>query len=162
MQTCVRFILCLGVRDSWKQIYSFCIIVSILWMEGQQPLCQLNWYNGTFVMEANIQCVALHLPTTTQLQESQWIVLIPLPLQPRVFPLLQKCPWRIHMLSRICLALGQQLFLWTGLRLEADLHGWGLYWQLASLVSCVRYHFGTKLALQVPSLNRLKSNLSIS
>lgn len=34
-------------------------------MEGQQPLGQGNWYNGTFVMVANFQCVALHRPTTT-------------------------------------------------------------------------------------------------
>lgn len=34
-------------------------------MEGQQPLCPGNWYNGTFVMGANFQLVTLHLPTTT-------------------------------------------------------------------------------------------------
>lgn len=32
---------------------------------GQQALCQGNWYNGTFVMEATFHHVAVHFPTST-------------------------------------------------------------------------------------------------
>lgn len=53
-------------------------------------------------------------------------------------------PWHIHALSWLSLAPGQQLSLWIGLRLQADLPSWGLNRQLlldASLEPNLLYRY---------------------
>lgn len=134
MQVCIRFLLFLGVRDPWKHIYRFYIWT--LWPycgwkdnnHSAGKLAQWHICNGgsfsvccsssshNYSRRVSGWCSTRHSP------------LIPLPQQPRVFPLLQKCPWHIHVhiFMWISMALWQQLFLWIGLRLKADLHGWGL------------------------------------
>lgn len=56
-----------GVRDLWQHICSFfahehCEHIAD---GGQRALCQGSRYNGTFVMEATFQRVAVHFPTST-------------------------------------------------------------------------------------------------
>lgn len=69
----------------------------------------------------------------------------------------RNAPWHIHALSWIPLALGQQLPLWIGLRLQADLRSWGLNWQLLLDTSLEQ-----NLLYKVPSLSWLRSHLSTS